>query len=86
MVVPERGGLNGMRPFLIVWTAQAFSLLGSALTWIPCWEPIDDKWHRIRPLVVRMADPGPGDTVLDVATGAGYQAAAFAAALRLSVL
>ena len=122
-----------MRPFLIVWTGQAFSLLGSPLTqfaldvawgilgllpfltlrfwrlvahtiWIkwqsrtrgrgtytdhlvrfytrgqnPCWEPIDDKWHRIRPLLVRMAHPGPGDTVLDVATGVGYQAAAFAA-------
>jgi ubiquinone/menaquinone biosynthesis C-methylase UbiE len=27
-----------------------------------------------------MADPGPRDTVLDVATGVGYQAAAFAAA------
>jgi SAM-dependent methyltransferase len=46
----------------------------------PCWEPIDDKWQRIRPLVVHMADPGPGETVLDVATGVGYQAAAFAAA------
>ena len=122
-----------MRSFLIVWTGQAFSLLGSALArfaldvalsifgllpfltlrfwrlvaqtiWIkwqsrsqvrrtytdhlvqfyarsqnPWWEPIDDKWQHIRPLVVRMADPGPGDTVLDVATGAGYQAAAFAA-------
>jgi len=46
----------------------------------PWWEPIDDKWQQIRPLVVHMADPRPGDTVLDVATGVGYQAAAFAAA------
>jgi len=46
----------------------------------PWWEPIDDKWQQIRPLVVHMANPGPGDTVLDVATGVGYQAAAFAAA------
>jgi hypothetical protein len=46
----------------------------------PCWEPIDDKWQHIRPLVVRMANPRSGDTVLDVATGAGYQAAAFAVA------
>ena len=122
-----------MRSFLIVWTGQAFSLLGSALTqfaldvawsilglvpfltlrfwrllaqtiWIkwqsrgqvhrtytdhlvqfyarsqnPWWEPIDDKWQQIRPLMVRMANPGPGDTVLDVATGVGYQAEAFAA-------
>lgn len=45
----------------------------------PWWEPIDDKWHHIRPLVVRVANPRPGDTVLDVATGAGYQAGAFAA-------
>jgi len=43
----------------------------------PCWEPIDDKWQRIRSLVVHMADLRPGEMVLDVATGVGYQAAAF---------
>lgn len=37
-----------------------------------------DAWANIRPKVVRAVGLPPGSTVLDVATGRGYQAAAFA--------
>ncbi|MGF1507222.1 MAG: class I SAM-dependent methyltransferase [Anaerolineae bacterium] len=37
-----------------------------------------DAWHEVRSLVVSEVGLDRGDTVLDVATGRGYQAAAFA--------
>ncbi len=43
-------------------------------------EVYGDAYADIRPRVIQLADPQPGDFVLDVATGGGYQAAAFAAA------
>jgi len=43
-------------------------------------EVYGDAYRAVRPLVVKLADPAPGDVVVDVATGGGYQAAAFAAA------
>lgn len=42
-------------------------------------ESYGDAYKEVRPLVVQLADPAPGELVLDMATGGGYQAAAFAA-------
>ena len=41
-------------------------------------ESYGDVYKQVRPLVVSLADPAPGEVVLDMATGGGYQAAAFA--------
>src|SRR5574341_941770 len=41
-------------------------------------ESYGDAWRPVRPVVVELADLQPGDTVLDMATGGGYQAAEFA--------
>jgi len=41
-------------------------------------EMYGDAYREVRPLVVSLADPAPGELVLDMATGGGYQAAAFA--------
>jgi ubiquinone/menaquinone biosynthesis C-methylase UbiE len=43
-------------------------------------EVYGDAYQDVRPLVMELANPQPGDFVLDVATGGGYQAAAFAEA------
>jgi demethylmenaquinone methyltransferase/2-methoxy-6-polyprenyl-1,4-benzoquinol methylase len=46
----------------------------------PYWEMVsEDKWKAVRPLAVQLAGLQPGERVLDLATGAGFQAAAFAA-------
>lgn len=37
-----------------------------------------DKWAEIRPVMIDLADMRPDDEVLDVATGVGFQAKAFA--------
>jgi ubiquinone/menaquinone biosynthesis C-methylase UbiE len=37
-----------------------------------------DAYKEVRPIVANLADLTPGDTVLDVASGRGYQAAEFA--------
>jgi SAM-dependent methyltransferase len=41
-------------------------------------EVYGDAYREVRPHVVSLADPRPGESVLDLATGGGYQAAAFA--------
>jgi demethylmenaquinone methyltransferase/2-methoxy-6-polyprenyl-1,4-benzoquinol methylase len=38
-----------------------------------------DAYGEVRPLIVSLAELQPGERVLDLATGGGYQAAAFAA-------
>jgi len=43
-------------------------------------ESYGDAYAVVRPLVIRLANPDPTDVVVDVATGGGYQAAAFASA------
>ncbi len=48
-------------------------------------EVYGDAYRDVRPLVIRLADPQPGETILDVATGGGYQAAAFAAAGHFTI-
>ena len=44
----------------------------------PFYETIEDKWASIRPIMIEMADLKPGDRVLDLGTGVGFQAAAYA--------
>lgn len=44
----------------------------------PYYETIEDKWFVIRPVMLEMADLKKGDRVLDLGTGLGFQAAAFA--------
>lgn len=45
----------------------------------PYYEKIDDKWADIRQAVFEMAELSPGECVLDIGTGLGFQAAAIAA-------
>ena len=49
-------------------------------TYTPHVESYGDAYAEIRPALVALSGVQPGDRVLDVATGGGYQAAAFAAA------
>ncbi len=46
----------------------------------PYYETIEDKWFVIRPVMIEMADLKKGERVLDLGTGLGFQAAAFASA------
>lgn len=46
----------------------------------PLWERVnEDKWRPIREAMIAMAELQPGDVILDLATGAGFQAEAFSA-------
>ncbi len=45
----------------------------------PYYETIEDKWVAIRPVMIEMADLKIGERILDLGTGLGFQAAAFAA-------
>ncbi len=51
----------------------------------PYWEVIEDKWAPVRSSMVELAELKPGETVLDLATGVGFQAAAFAARSHFTV-
>ena len=44
----------------------------------PYYEGIEDKWYILRPLIIEMADPKPRERILDLGTGVGFQAIAFA--------
>ena len=44
----------------------------------PYYETIEDKWFILRPLIINMAGLRPGERALDLGTGVGYQASAFA--------
>ena len=45
----------------------------------PYYASIVDKWYAIRPVMLEMAELKAGERVLDLGTGLGFQAAAFAA-------
>lgn len=52
----------------------------------PHWEQVkEDKWQPARPVVLRLAGLQPGERVLDIATGAGFQAAACSGGGRVVV-
>lgn len=44
----------------------------------PYYETIEDKWRILRPLIIAMAALAPEERVLDLGTGIGFQASAFA--------
>ena len=44
----------------------------------PYYEQVEDKWFFLRSLIIDLAELSPGEWVLDLGTGVGFQAMAFA--------